>query len=133
MRFGSFLRELHRRSVWQVLGGYALVTWIILRLSGIAQGIFGLPTWFGPATVVVVLLGFPVLLITTLVQGGFRKEELFHGRFGDSADGGDESLSSWRSLERSPVRDALRKVFTWRNALAGGIIMAVLLGIGVFL
>ena len=133
MGFGSFIRELHRRSVWQVLGGYAVVAWIILRLSEIVQGLIGLPHWFGPATVVVVLLGFPVFLVTTVVQGGFRKEELFHGRFQDSADGGDESLSSWRSLERQPLRDALRRVFTWRNAVAGGILMAVLLGIGAIL
>ena len=130
MRLGSLIREIHRRSVWQVLGSYALMAWIILRLEEIVEGLIGLPLWFGPATVVAVLLGFPIFLVTTLVQGGFVKEDLFSARFRDSANGGDESLSSWRSLERRPVKDALRLVFTWRNAVAGGILMAVLLGIG---
>jgi tetratricopeptide (TPR) repeat protein len=122
--------EIHRRSVWQVLGSYAVVAWIILQLAKTLEGLIGLPFWFGPATVVVVLLGFPVLLITTLTQGGFKKEDLLESGYQDSADGGDASLSSWAPLEARPIRDALNYVFTWRNALAGGVVMAVLLGIG---
>ena len=130
MRFGGLIGEIHWRSVWQVLGIYAVVAWILLQLAEKLESLFALPLWFGPAAFVVVLLGFPVLLATTLTQGGFRKDEIFSSRFRDSADGGDASLSSWRSLERRPLRDALLIVFTWRNAVAGGIIMVVLLGIG---
>jgi len=130
MRFGDLIGELHRRSIWQVLGTYAVIGWLLLLLAETVGGLLGFPRWFGPAALVVVLLGFPVLLITTLIQGGFKKNELFSSGFRDSASGGDDSLSSWRSLERQPLRDALRFVFTWRNAVAGGILMVVLLGIG---
>ena len=130
MRLGSWIKELHRRFVWQVLGGYAVVAWIILQLVETLEGLIGLPLWFGPATLVVVLLGFPVFLVTALTQGGSKKEAAYRSQFRDSADGGDEYLSSWRSLGSHPIRDGLRRVFTWRNAVAGGAVMAILLGIG---
>jgi uncharacterized membrane protein YhdT len=129
MRLDSLIREIHRRSVWQVLGIYAVVAWIILQLAEILQGFIGLPAWFGPAAVVVVLLGFPVFLITTVTQGGWKKPDPHRSRFQDSADGGDESLSSWRPLQRRPFWDLLGAVFSWRNAFAGGFVMAALLGI----
>ncbi|MFH1762995.1 MAG: hypothetical protein ABIF09_02280 [Gemmatimonadota bacterium] len=130
MRLGSWIKELHRRFVWQVLGSYAVVAWIILQLAETLEGLIGLPLWFGPTTVVVVLLGFPVFLVTALTQGGSKKEASYRSQFRDSAEGGDESLSSWRSLEAHPMRDGLRHVFTWRNAVAGGAVMAILLVIG---
>ena len=131
MRLGHWLRELHRRFVWQTLGIYAVVAWIILQLAVALEGLIPLPSWFGPATLVVVLLGFPVFLVPALTQGGAERDEPYRSRFQDSADGGDDSLSSWKSLEAQPIRDALRRVFTWRNAVAGGVVMAVLLWIAV--
>jgi len=130
MWLGSLIGEIHRRSVWQVMGSYAVVAFVILQLAETLEGLIGLPLWFGPAVVVLVLLGFPVLLVTTLTQGGWRRGGPASSPFRDSAEGGDESLSSWESLDSSPLRDALRRVFTFRNAVAGGVVMAVLLVIG---
>jgi len=132
MRLGSMIGELHRRSVWKVLGSYAVLAWVSLQLADFIGGRFGFPHWFGPGTVVVVLLGFPVLLVTTLIQGGPGKGD-YQSRFHDSADGGDDSLSSWQSLGTHPVQDALGRVFTWRNAIAGGVLTALLLGIAAIL
>ena len=72
MRFSGLIGEIHRRSVWQVMGSYAVVAWVILQLAETLRGLIGLPLWFGPAVVVVVLLGFPVLLITALDPGRIR-------------------------------------------------------------
>ncbi len=130
MWLGSLIGGIHRRSVWQVMASYAVVAFVILQLAETLEGLIGLPLWFGPTIVVVVLLGFPVLLVTTLTQGGWRKMGSVGSPFYDSAEGGDASLSSWESLDSSPVRDALRRVFTWRNAVAGGVVMALLLVIG---
>jgi hypothetical protein len=116
--------------VWQVLGSYAVVAWIILQLAETLEGFLGLPLWFGPAIVVVVLLGFPIFLITTLTQGGWRKSAMGQAPYRDSASGGDESLSSWRSLEEGPLRRAFQQVFTWRNAIVGGTVVGMLLVIG---
>lgn len=133
MRFRKVMDELHRRSVWQVLGGYSVIAWVVHRVSVELNDLTELPFWFGHAVAIAVLLGFPILLITTWIQGGFKKDEFVPSHSWDSATGGDDSLSSWRSLERQPVKEALRIVFTWRNAVAGGILMAFLLGIGAFL
>ena len=60
MQFGTLVGELHRRSVWQVLGSYAVVAWVVIQLAETLGGLIGLPLWFGPASVVIVLLGFPI-------------------------------------------------------------------------
>jgi hypothetical protein len=130
MWLGSLIGELHRRSVWQVLGSYAVVAWIILQLAEVLEGLIGLPLWFGRAIVVVVLLGFPVFLVTALTQGGLKKSEEGRNRYSDRADGINGSFSSWQLLESNPLRNALGYVFTWRNAILGGLVMAVLLTIG---
>jgi len=130
MWLSDLISELHRRSVWQVLGSYAVVAWIILQLAETLEGLIGLPLWFGPTIVVIVLLGFPVLLITTLTQGGLKRTDPYEDGFRDSAEGADPSLSSWKSLDGGPVRDFFRSVFTWRNAVVGGAAMAILLVVG---
>ena len=132
MRISGLIGEIHRRSVWQVMGSYAVVAWIILRLVELLKGPIGLPDWFDPASVVVVLLGFPVLLATAWIQGGMS-DGGHRARFQDKADGGDDSLSSWQPLERQPMRDAFSRLFTWRNAVAGGVLMALLLSVATFL
>jgi tetratricopeptide (TPR) repeat protein len=130
MWLNSLIGEIHRRSVWQVMGSYAVVAWIILQLAETLEGLIGLPLWFGPAIVVVVLAGFPILLFTTLTQGGWKGRRGLQAGFVDSAEGGDPSLSSWRPLESNPLKAALQQVFTWRNAIVGGVLMAILLVIG---
>ncbi len=130
MWLNSLVGELHRRSVWQVMGSYAVVAWIVLQLAETLEGLIGLPLWFGPAIVVVVLAGFPVLLVTTVTQGGWKRRDGVQGEVLDSAEGGDPSLSSWRRLESNPLKAALGQVFTWRNAVLGGVLMGALLVIG---
>jgi len=130
MWLGNLLSELHRRSVWQVLGSYAVIAWVIHRSVETLEALIGLPLWFGPAAVVVLLLGFPVLLVTTLAQGGLKKSGEGRNRYSDRAEGHDGSFSSWKPLNSNPVRDAIGQIFTWRNALFGGLAMAMLLTIG---
>jgi len=122
--------ELHRRSVWQVLGSYAVVAWVILQLAETLEGLIGLPLWFGPGIVVLTVLGFPILLITTLTQGGWRGGRGAGEAYEDSAAGGDPSLHSWRRLDPHPVRVFFRTLFTWRNALMGGVVALLVFVLG---
>ena len=123
---GDFFRELHRRSIWQALGCYAAVAWIVLQLTETLEGSIGLPFWFGRTVIVLLVLGFLVLLITTLVEGSRRdRDEGFYGA-GDDFD----SFDSWKHLDDNAFKAAFRKLFTWRNWALGGVAAAALLGLG---
>jgi TolA-binding protein len=124
-RLSTFLRELHRRSIWQALGSYAVVAWIVLQLAETLEGLIGLPLWFGRAVVAVVVAGFPVLLVTTLVESS--KWKVDEGLYG-AAD--EDSFDSWTPLEDSPFKAAFRRLFTFRNWALGGVAMVALLGLG---
>ena len=124
-KLSTVFGELHRRSIWQALGSYAVVAWIVLQLAETLEGLIGLPLWFGPTIVVLVVLGFLVLLVTTLVEGGRRQRD--EGLFG-SPDG-DDSFASWKPLDDNAFKAAFRKLFTWRNWALGGVAVVALLGL----
>ncbi len=108
----SLLGEIHRRSVWQILGSYAVGAWIILQLAETLAGLIGLPLWFGPTILVLIGLGFPLLLLTSFLQGGRRGRK-------EETEGKKDSGQAF-----------LQKMFTWRNVavVVGGTV--VLLGAG---
>jgi tetratricopeptide (TPR) repeat protein len=110
-RLSNLLGEIHRRSVWQILGSYAVGAWIILQLAETLAGLIGLPLWFGPTVVTLTILGFPLLLLTTFLQGGGEKKEEK-----DKRDG--------------PGKAFLRRLFSWRNAAMTAGAVVVLLGLG---
>lgn len=59
---GSFLGELKRRHVWRAAIAYAAATFVILQAAEIVLPAFDAPDWILRVTVVVTLLGFPVVL-----------------------------------------------------------------------
>jgi hypothetical protein len=109
---GSLLNEIHRRSVWQVLGSYAVGAWVILQVGETLAGLIGLPLWFGPTLVGLVVAGFPLVVLTSFLQGGREKA----GIEGEADDG--------------PGKTFLRKLFTWKNAALTLGAVVVALGIG---
>ena len=125
-KLGNVFGELHRRSIWQALGSYAVVAWIALQLAETLEGLIGLPLWFGPAIVVLVVLGFLVLFITPLVEGSRRDRD--EGLYGVGDD--DDSFDSWRPLDDNAFKATFRKLFTWRNWALGGVAVFALLGLG---
>ncbi len=79
----SLLREIHRRSVWQVLGVYLAGSWVAYQvIMAITQGV-GLPEWVPAFSLVLFLVGLPLVLATAIVQEGHP----FEGR--GAAPGGD--------------------------------------------
>ena len=56
----SFITEIHRRSLWQVLGIYVVGAWIGYEvIQGLTEGM-GLPTWFPSFAVVLFIVGLTV-------------------------------------------------------------------------
>ncbi|MEM7413963.1 MAG: hypothetical protein AAF389_00615 [Gemmatimonadota bacterium] len=117
-------REIHRRSVWQVLGAYALICWVTLVAVDLASAPLGLPLWTGDMALVLLLVGLPVVTATTVTQGGLPWLRI--------EDVEDPNLLPGRTPEEVhvvPGRHPMHgeTLFTWRNAILGGAMAAALL------
>jgi hypothetical protein len=117
-------REIHRRSVWQVLGVYLAISWGILMLLELLSVRLGFPLWTPDMALALLLIGLPVVLATTIAQGGLhwlRIEDLVDpnvlvGRTPDEVHVVPEA---------HPLYGA--SILTWRNAILGGAMAGALL------
>jgi tetratricopeptide (TPR) repeat protein len=113
------VHEIHRRSLWQVLGIYVAGVWLILQVAEVLSSLFGLPDWFARFALLLCLIGLPLVLATAFVQGGIaaRREH-------------DPTLLPGGARARD-VSGAgrLRSTLTWRNALRTGVAAFALLGV----
>ena len=101
------LREIHRRSLWQVLSVYLVAGWLAFEVvQGLTEGL-GLPEWFPPFAVVLLIIGLPVVLATAIMQ---------EGPPGSGAEGAATSPTPIPGRARSAG-----SLFTWRNAILGGV------------
>ncbi len=119
-RLRQLVHEIHRRSLWQVVGIYLAGSWVALQVVREIALTLGLPDWFPPFAFALLVIGFPVVLATAFVQEG-----------GPASPGSDVPLVDGAGREvgrrqgargqggRGPV-DTARRLFTWRNALLGG-------------
>jgi len=126
-RLKQFIHEVHRRSLWQVLGIYVVGAWLGYEvIQGLTEGM-GLPTWFPSLAVVLFIVGLPIVLATAFVQEGI-------GHHGPDAPGEVETTSGGTPLPpaartgQTPDAGA-RRLLTWRNAILGGVAAFVLWGI----
>jgi len=60
---GSLLQELKRRSVFRAMAVYTFVAWLLVQIADIILPTFSGPVWVNQAIIIVLLLGFPVVLI----------------------------------------------------------------------
>ena len=58
-----FFEELKRRRVLRAAGGYAVVAWILLQVAEMTFEPLHFPDWVWTAWVVLVIAGFPVVLV----------------------------------------------------------------------
>ena len=96
--------EIHRRSLWQVLGIYVVASWAVLGGVDTLGGALGLPDWFPSFALALLIVGLPIVLATAFVQDG-----------GPSRQAEDEEDAA----PTAPPGGALG-LFTWRNAILGG-------------
>jgi tetratricopeptide (TPR) repeat protein len=110
----NLLQEIHGRSLWQVLGLYLAGSWLVLQVVDTLESVIGLPAWAPRAAVVLLLVGLPVVMATAFFQRGLG---------GRSEASEEESAPSAEVIAR-------RRLFSWRNALLGGLGAFTLLGLG---
>jgi hypothetical protein len=66
----EFIDEVHRRSLWQVLGIYLVGSWIAYEVVvALTQGI-GLPYWVPGFAITLCVIDLPIVLATAFVQEG---------------------------------------------------------------
>jgi hypothetical protein len=130
----ELLRELHRRSVWQVVGIYLATSWGVLNAVDVLTGFAGLPDWTPTMALVLLLIGFPIVTATAVIQKGMPGGGT--GASGEASSAPSEGeVASGVGEERlvdaptaSPGADSgVRALFTWKNALLGGAAAGALL------
>lgn len=112
----KLIHEIHRRSLWQVLGIYLVGSWVALQVVDVLVDNFGLPDWFPAFALALLVIGLPVVLATAFVQEGRA-----HREPAPEPPAPDEPASSVAPEAGTPVRPARPGLFTWRNAIAGGV------------
>lgn len=139
------VQEAHRRSLWQVLGIYLVSGYVVYEaVQSLTEGL-GLPSWFPALAIVLLLIGLPVVLATAFVQEGTPL-----GRGEDAPDaerarpverrpeasiaagGTAEAAAATVEAEATPTASSptgLLRLFTWRNAIMGGLAAGALWGV----
>ena len=105
------IHEIHRRSLWQVLGIYLVASWAVLSTVDTMGGALNLPDWFPAVALALPLVGLPIVLATAFVQVGDP---------GSEADQ-PEDPSAARAARPQRETTVVSRLFTWRNAILGGV------------
>ncbi len=117
------IHEIHRRSLWQVLLIYLGASYAILEAVDLFIARLGLPDWVFQTALVLLLIGLPIITITASIQAGGKAQTRADPTLVTAGARGDDQTAR---LHHS----GLRRLFTWRNALLGGVLAFTLLGIG---
>ncbi len=137
-RLRHIVREIHRRSVWQVLGIYLMGSWGALQVVESLTESAGLPDWVPPFALVLLVLGLPMVVATAFVQEGAPGLDADEDEAASGvADEAAVEPAAGPEPETLPAgnpgrsRFDVRGLFTWRNAVGGGVAAFALLGIAV--
>ncbi len=144
----ELIHEVHRRSLWQVLGIYVVGSWVALQVVETLSETVGLPEWFGPVAFGLLIIGLPIVMATAFVQEGVGAEgkaatagghpspasRVAAARSEPAAARSPEAASFPHANGETEAPDATsatgsRRLFTWRNALLGGVAAFTLLGL----
>lgn len=128
----TLIHEIHRRSLWQVVGIYLVGSWIGYEvIQGLTEGL-GLPAWFPGMAVVLFIIGLPVVVATAFIQEGAPGSSRPAGSGSPAA--ADESAVGTKTSARGAASSrghgsGSRSLFTWRNAILGGVAAFALWGV----
>jgi TolB-like protein/Tfp pilus assembly protein PilF len=120
----KLIQEIHRRSLWQVVGIYLAGSYIALEVVDLLSANAGLPEWFPGLALGLLVLGLPVVIATAFVQEGVRRSDEGAGSAGSA--GSAAHVEAERATSSMP--SVAHGLFTWRNAIIGGAAAALLWG-----
>ncbi|HSM34941.1 MAG TPA: hypothetical protein VK837_00975 [Longimicrobiales bacterium] len=126
------IREIHRRSLWQVMGIYLFGSWAAVEVVQTLSESLGLPDWFPALAVMLLIIGFPIVVATAFVQERGPQESPVVGRDAAShsastpgAEPAPRPAASPSAGEPPPPVSQAGRMLTWRNAVAGGVAATV--------
>jgi TolB-like protein len=119
-RLKHLIQEIHRRSLWQVLGIYVVGAWVTFQgIESLVSGL-GLPEWVPGLAVVLLMVGLPIVLATAFVQEGVGVGE---------APAKAPEPSEAEGATTPADAGGLHLVLTWRNVILGGVLVIGIAGI----
>ena len=124
----KLIHEAHRRSLWQVLGIYLVASWLVFQVAQTLTEGLGLPDWVPPFALILLLIGLPIVIGTAFVQEGMGGGEVAASTEPEPRAKGADSGEDTPAAELDDGR-AHHRLFTWRNAILGGVAAFALLGV----
>jgi tetratricopeptide (TPR) repeat protein len=124
----KLLQEMHDRSMWQVLGIYLGTSWVVLQVAELLVENTGLPQWVMPFTMVLLLIGLPIVLATAYLQKGTPLSSSPATAEAASEAPARPGTEDSTTSQAGPA-GAHHFLFTWRNAILGGVAAAVLFAV----
>ncbi|MDH3735228.1 MAG: hypothetical protein OEU54_16985, partial [Gemmatimonadota bacterium] len=121
----SLIGEIHRRSLWQVLAIYLGASWLVLQVVDTMAGALSLPDWSASFALFALIIGLPIVLATAFVQEGVAKRP----RAADPVEDDANEAISEDADTVSSAESAGRHLFSWRNAILGGVGVFAVLGL----
>jgi TolB-like protein len=94
----KLIRDLKRRSLWKVSGLYLVVSWLALQVVDVLSNNYGLPEWFPPLALALMVVGLPVALSIAFVQDSSRGAGSAGQRIGGVGSEGGGRLLSWQNV-----------------------------------
>jgi eukaryotic-like serine/threonine-protein kinase len=135
-RLKRLVRELHRRSLWQILAIFLAASWGVIQFVDFLTVRAGLPDWTPSMALALLLIGLPIVLATAFVQegmpGGDGAVDGEAGRADDPSAPARPAPAPHAPLAPPPEATGIHRFLTWRNALLGGVGAFALLGASVF-
>jgi protein kinase/serine/threonine-protein kinase len=110
--------------LWQTLGVYLVASWVALQVVDFLAQNFGLPDWFPAFAVALLVIGLPIVLATAIIQASPVVPPVAT----PSEVKPSSALDAPQSVE--PVLpSSAHRLFTWRNAILGGVLAFALWGV----
>jgi len=97
-RTKRLIRDLRGRALWQVSGLYLVASWVALQVVDVLADNYGLPDWFAPLALALIVVGLPVALAVAFVQDRSRgpgASDKQHAAAGSEAAG---RLLTWQNV-----------------------------------
>ncbi len=123
----KLIHEIHRRSLWQVLGIYLGGSWLAFQVVKELAETAVLPDWVPTFGLVLLVVGFPVVMATAFVQEGVSPDP-GPAASSPTAAGPAEAVSE-RAAVAATETELQHRLFTWRNAILGGVGAFALIGV----